>query len=135
MLTGRSPYDGAGNETGGTMGHRIYARNADTDAVVVGAIEARPTGGTARLKHLLQGDRALLLEITFERGVTVPPHTHDHESYCYCVRGSVRSTVDGVDHVLGPGDAVFHPAGVVHETEALADSVWVEVKTPPVRTW
>jgi quercetin dioxygenase-like cupin family protein len=115
--------------------HRIFAESATIEAVRVGGVEGKPTEGVADLKHLLQGDDALLIEITFEKGMEAPPHSHSHESYCYCVKGRIKSTVDGTSYVLGPGDSVFHPADVTHSTEVLEDSVWLEFKTPPERTW
>lgn len=118
-----------------TGGERVFAGGTEIEETVVRSVEGAPTGGTARLRQLLRGERALLVEVRFERGMTIPPHVHDHESYCYCVQGQIRSTVAGCDFVLGPGDAVLREAGVVHSTEALEDSVWIEVKTPPARTW
>jgi len=115
--------------------HTIFAESATIDAVRVGGVEGKPTEGVADLKHLLQGDDALLIEITFEKGMEAPPHSHSHESYCYCVKGRIKSTVDGTSYVLGPGDSVFHPADVTHSTEVLEDSVCLEFKTPPERTW
>lgn len=118
-----------------TAEQRIFAENAQVDAVRVGGVEGKPTEGVAHLKHLLQGGEGLLIEIAFEKGMSAPPHSHAHESYCYCVKGKIRSTVDGVSYELGPGDSVFHPRDVVHSTDVLEDSVWLEFKSPPERTW
>ncbi len=114
---------------------RIFTRNSEVEPFVVRSVEGAPVTGSAALRHLLDGPDGLLIEVTYEAGMSAPPHSHDHESYCYCVRGRIRSTVDGVPYELGPGDAVFHPKGVVHQTDVLEDSVWLEFKTPPVRTW
>jgi len=115
----------------------IFSRNSEIGAIRVGKVEGQPAAGTgsAHLKKLLEGPDGLLIEITFEKGMVAPPHSHDHESYCYCVRGRIKSIVDGVEYVLEPGDAVFHPRGVVHSTEILEDSSWLEYKTPPEQTW
>lgn len=118
-----------------TVEQRIFAQNSEIEALRVKGVEGKPTAGSADLKQLLQGDEGLLIEITFEQGTTAPPHSHAHESYCYCVKGRIKSTVGGVSYILGPGDAVFHPRDVVHSTEVLEDSVWLEFKAPPERTW
>ena len=118
-----------------TVGQNIFAENADIEAIRVGGVEGKPTKGIAHLKHLLQGNHGLLIEISFEKGMVAPPHSHQHESYCYCVKGKIRATVGDATYTLGAGDAVFHPKDVVHSTEALENSVWIEVKSPPERTW
>lgn len=118
-----------------TVEQRIFAESSEIEALRVEGVEGKPTTGSAELKHLLQGHEGLFIEITFEKGMSAPPHSHAHESYCYCVKGRIQSTVDGVSYLLGPGDSVFHPRDVVHSTEVLEDSVWLEFKTPPEITW
>ncbi len=113
----------------------IFARNKDVEPILVKSVGGLETKGEARLRKLLHGPAGLLVEVRYKAGMKAPTHSHDHESYCYCVAGKIRSIVDGTEYVLEPGDAVFHPIGVPHSTEVLEDSIWIECKTPPEQTW
>ena len=113
----------------------IYARNDDVEPVRISSVEGVPIGGEALARKLLHGPEGLLVEVRYKAGMKAPTHSHDHESYCYCVAGRIRAIVDGTEYILGPGDAVFHPRGVPHSTEVLEDSIWIECKTPATVTW
>ncbi len=109
----------------------IAAKNADVETVAVNAVEGKPTyGGDILMKPLMKGDEMTFLEIHYAAGVGTPPHTHTHESLAYVVKGKVKSTVDGQEFIMGPGDVCRHPKGVLHGLEALEESVVVEIKSP-----
>ena len=105
----------------------------------MGAVSGRPlVGPRPVLRELLLGENAVLVEVTAPAGMSSPQHSHDHESLVYVVAGRVRASFADDDEegvVLEPGDAVRHPAGVTHGLLALQDSIWIEVKSPPERTW
>jgi quercetin dioxygenase-like cupin family protein len=84
-----------------------------------------------RLKTMVHGERTLLTEVRFVAGARVPVHAHPHEQTGYLVSGSLRFTVDGEDRVVAPGDSWNLPSAVPHGAVALADSVVVEVFSPP----
>ena len=94
---------------------------------------ALPTPLTVR--ELLWGDKAVLVEMSAPSGFAAPSHAHEHESFVYVLSGRIRATVEGQARELGPGDAVLHAAGAVHQIEALADTRWIEIKAPPSATW
>jgi quercetin dioxygenase-like cupin family protein len=109
----------------------IKSRNADVKAMAVSAVEGKPTyGGELLVKPLIKGDEMTFLEIRYAGGVGSPLHTHTHESIAYVVKGKVKSTVDGEEFIMGPGDVCRHPAGVLHGLEALEESLVVEIKSP-----
>jgi quercetin dioxygenase-like cupin family protein len=114
---------------------RMVAIGTEIEAVALERVEGKHVAGGSTIKQLLVGRLGLLAEMTLPRGVSTPPHTHDHESLCYVVRGQVRATIAGASWVLGPGDSVLHPRGVVHSLEALEDATWIEFKTPPEKPW
>jgi quercetin dioxygenase-like cupin family protein len=88
------------------------------------------------VKPLLVGADMLLIEVSQGKGVRVPEHRHDdHESVIYLVRGRMLLTIDGQESIVGPGDAWIHRRGVPHHSEALEDSAFIEVKSPPRKTW
>lgn len=98
-------------------------------------VEGEKIEGVVKCRQLLHGTHALMLEVTVRRGTATPRHSHDHDSLLYVVAGRVRVTVGLEVGEAGPGDAILHPAGVEHVSEAVEDSIWIEVKAPPEATW
>ena len=110
--------------------------NAQVAAQRMASVEGSGGNLDVTVKPLLVGDEGVLLEIVQAKGTLVPRHQHDdHESLIYLVRGRMRLVIDGVESLVGPGDAWIHPRGVPHHSEALEECVTVEVKTPPKKTW
>ncbi len=58
----------------------------------------------------------LEVEVTYGPGAPPPPpHAHpDQDERFQILSGVVRAEVDGVEHVLRPGDALAIPRGTVH---------------------
>ncbi|MFM9883951.1 MAG: cupin domain-containing protein [Burkholderiales bacterium] len=84
------------------------------------------------VKPLIVGNDMLLLEIFQRKGLKVPQRQHDdHVSVPYLVTGKMWPWIDGKEFTVGPGDSWTHPRGVPHNSEALEDSVAIEVKSPP----
>ena len=102
----------------------------------VNQVEGRALSAPAIVRVLGEGRQMLTLEVTMPAGQGSPPHVHDHESVGYVVRGKVRMRVGDTVRELCAGDGFVHPAGVEHEISAVAhEAVWLEVKSPPARTW
>ncbi len=125
------------------MGDRRFAM---TDGVFVPAgsvaaeqltaVEAGEIKGLVTVKTLMATSKMVMLESFREAGVTDPPHKHDdHETMCYLQSGRLRVFIGEASFDAEPGDSWFHPVGVMHYAHALEDSVQVEVKVPPVKTW
>ena len=99
-------------------------------------VEGEPLDPPATVRVLGDGQQMLLVEVVMPAGGSSPPHVHDHESVGYVVRGRVQTQIAGVGQELGPGDGFRHPPGVEHSMRALDDgATWLEVKSPPTRTW
>jgi quercetin dioxygenase-like cupin family protein len=62
----------------------------------------------------LFGDGAMLNLLEFEPGAIVPAHTHPHEQLGHVLEGELTLSIDGVEHLLGAGDAYQIPGGVEH---------------------
>lgn len=116
-----------------------FVHNAEVAADAVTALEGAAEGNDGAqlaIKALLASPSALLMEVRRDKGLVDPEHVHpDHESICYLVSGRMRVVIDGESFVAGPGDAWIHPAGVPHYHETLEDSVQIEIKSPPRKTW
>jgi len=115
---------------------RIFVPRGSVAAERLAAVEAGQIKGLVTVKTLMATAKMVMLESFREAGVTDPPHRHDdHETMCYLQSGRLRVFIGEESFVAEPGDSWFHPVGVMHYAEALEDSVQVEVKVPPVKTW
>lgn len=117
-----------------TRGH--FAPNAAIPAERLATVEGRANPGDVTVKPLLVGEEALMLEVAQGEGVAVQEHIHaDHESVIYLVRGRIRLTIGGETREAQAGDAWIHRRGVPHSSVALEPCTFIEVKTPPRKTW
>lgn len=99
-------------------------------------VEGVPLTSGVDVRVLSEGDDMILMEVAMPPGQASNPHTHDHESVGYLVSGRAQTVVDGVTYDLFPGDGFRHPIDVVHNMQALDEgAVWLEIKSPPTRTW
>lgn len=102
----------------------------------IGRIEGAKQADGLAIKPLMVGEGALLMEVHRKAGLIDPEHAHpDHESICYLVSGRMRVVIDGDEFIAEPGATWIHRPGVRHYHETLEDSVQVEIKSPPRRTW
>jgi quercetin dioxygenase-like cupin family protein len=105
--------------------------SANPEARSVTSIEGVPTQGTMSVRPMLGGDHIAMLEIRMARGARSQGHAHAHESLLYVISGSLKTTIGGQTIVVRQGEACRHPENVVHNVEALEDSLFIEVKSPP----
>lgn len=71
----------------------------------------QPASGKAQARKLLQGENAYLGELWLDPGGKVPVHRDETEEYLIVLEGSGTLTIDGKQHQVKPGTAVFMPAG------------------------
>lgn len=92
--------------------------------------------GLVTVKTLMATERLVMLESFRARGVVDPEHSHsDHETVCFLLSGALRVFIGDEVFEARPGDVWCHPRHVRHHAEALEDSVQLEVKVPPRKTW
>lgn len=61
-------------------------------------------------------------------------HRHDSAQITYVISGTLICEIDGMDHVIGPGDAIAIPGGVLHGVRAGDGAVEaVDAWSPPPR--
>jgi len=79
-------------------------------------IHAGPVGITFLLEAEQTGGALTAFECDVPAAAKVPaPHSHDAFEETICgLSGTITFTVEGTDHDIGPGDAVFIPRGAVH---------------------
>jgi quercetin dioxygenase-like cupin family protein len=110
----------------------LHIEKAQIESQPVGTIEGQPNSGTFFVKPLMRGESMALLEVRVRAGVASRIHTHSHESLIYVVSGRLKTIINNETFVLGPGDVCRHPCAVGHRVEALEDTIFVEVKSPPI---
>ena len=101
------------------------------ESSAVNKIEGASIEGTLTADRLLHGEHGILLEINLTKGSSVPTHAHEHESFCYLIQGKLQLEIAGEARIVHSGDVWIHPEQVLHSTHALADSRWLEFKSPP----
>ena len=113
-----------------------FVRGAEIAVEPITAIEGAAGKGRIAVKPLLAGRDMLFIEIHREKGLVDAEHAHDdHESICNLLEGRMRVVIEGEEFIAEPGDAWIHPPGVRHYNETLEDSVQIEIKAPPRKTW
>ena len=88
--------------------------------------------GVDTVKVLMATDSVISFEAFRPRGAVDTAHQHpDHHSVVYQKQGRVRMRIGDKSFVVEAGDTYIHPMGVVHQHEALEDSVRIETKIYP----
>jgi len=97
-------------------------------------IHAGPVGITFLLEAERTGGALTAFECDVPAAAKVPaPHSRDaFEETIYGLAGTITFTVQGTEHDIGPGDAVFIPRGTVHGfvNRGETDARFLVVTTP-----
>jgi quercetin dioxygenase-like cupin family protein len=93
-------------------------------------------GGMSR--RYVHSDRMMVAQVNFRKGDGVPAHRHDNEQYTYVITGALRFLF-GEDQaeevVVGPGEIVFIPSGLLHSASADEDTFELDIFDPPRQDW
>ena len=93
---------------------------------------AQAQDGVDTLKVLMVTDHMVVFESFRSKGSIDTAHLHpDHHSTVYQKKGRVRMRIGSEVFIVEEGDTYYHPMGMVHQHEALEDSVRIEIKTYP----
>ena len=88
-----------------------------------------PEGAQRRV--LSYGGGMMLVQFTFEGGVTAPMHSHPHEQIGYVASGSIDLFMDDQPAVrLSAGGSYYVPPNVRHGICTLAPTVLLDCFTP-----
>jgi len=80
-----------------------------------------------KIKISHQDDSMLMTEFTLPKGVFLPEHIHLSDHSAYLLKGKIRLIADGVVSDFFQGDSWCIGKNICHYTEALDDSVILEV--------
>lgn len=76
-----------------------------------------------------------LARLIMKKGLLIPTHHHYSEQITTIVSGQLKMWIEGREIVLRTGDVLCIPANLPHHTEALEDSVCLDVFSPPRTDW
>jgi len=89
-------------------------------------------------RRLITGDRMMLAHVYLKKGAIVPRHSHENEQITYILEGGLRFWIgnDGAEVVdVLAGEVLHIPSHVPHKAEALADTLDVDIFSPPRQDW
>jgi len=89
-------------------------------------------------RRLITGDRIMVAHVYLKKGSIVPRHSHENEQITYILEGGLRFWI-GADESevidVMAGEVLHIPSMVQHKAEALADTLDVDVFSPPREDW
>jgi quercetin dioxygenase-like cupin family protein len=100
-------------------------------------IPAEPLKGTIA-RRLVTGERTMLAHIYLRKGDDVPRHSHDNEQLTYVIKGALQLWFGDHDErtiTVRAGEVLVIPPNVPHRALALADTLDVDIFTPPRQDW
>jgi quercetin dioxygenase-like cupin family protein len=89
-------------------------------------------------RRVITGERMMLAHVYLKKGSVVPRHSHDNEQLTYILEGALRFKLgpEGSEViVVRAGEVLVIPSNVLHEAEALEDTLDVDVFSPPRQDW
>jgi quercetin dioxygenase-like cupin family protein len=87
-------------------------------------------GEGVRRKVMGYGDQLMAVYIEMKRGATGALHSHPHLQISYIESGSLTVHIGSATQLLHRGDFYYIPANVKHGSEAMEDSILIDVFTP-----
>jgi quercetin dioxygenase-like cupin family protein len=93
-------------------------------------------GKKLSMKVLMATPHVIVLRAIRRKGMTDPQHKHDdHDTVSTLVSGHLTVHIGDEKFDAKPGATWRHRPGVKHWSETHEDSVVIEIKTPPTKTW
>jgi quercetin dioxygenase-like cupin family protein len=86
-------------------------------------------------RQFVVGQEIMVARVLLQKGCIVPEHSHHNEQLTYILEGALKFRIDGRDIVVNAGEVLCIPAHMPHMAEALADTVDLDVFTPPRADW
>jgi quercetin dioxygenase-like cupin family protein len=89
-------------------------------------------------RNWVTGDKGMLAQIYFEKGVVVPKHSHENEQFAYVLEGALLFRIgddQSQEVVVRAGEVLHIPSNVPHSAEALEATVDLDVFVPPREDW
>jgi quercetin dioxygenase-like cupin family protein len=86
-------------------------------------------------RQLIVGQNIMLARVLLRKGCVVPEHSHHNEQITFILDGALKFWIDGKEIVVNAGEVLTIPPNMPHKAEALADTVDLDVFSPPRADW
>ena len=86
-------------------------------------------------RKIVAGEREMLAQIYLKRGALVPMHAHESEQMTYILQGALRFLIEGEEITVREGEVLHIPSRVPHQSEALEDTLELDVFSPIRAEW
>jgi quercetin dioxygenase-like cupin family protein len=86
-------------------------------------------------RQFVVGRDIMVARVLMKKGCVVPEHQHINEQVTYILDGALKFWIDGKEIVVNAGEVLTIPSNMPHKAEALADTVDLDVFSPPRRDW
>lgn len=93
-------------------------------------------GGITR--RLVTGKDMMIAHVYFKQGDDVPLHSHVNEQITYILEGALRFWFGNHDErevTVRAGEVIVIPSNLPHRALALADTLDVDIFSPPRQDW
>lgn len=82
-------------------------------------------------RRMIVGTKEMLVRWEFRKGAIAARHCHPHEQIVVMVEGKLKLVVGDAETIMDSKDIVVIPPNVLHEAEALEDTVVIDIFSPP----
>ena len=86
-------------------------------------------------RRYVHGEKAMLARFELKKGAIIPKHQHPNEQITYILSGAVKIHMEGRDYFVRSGEVIIIPSNVLHQFEALEDTIDIDVFSPPREDW
>ena len=86
-------------------------------------------------RQFVVGQEMMLARVLLKKGCIVPEHSHHNEQITYVLEGALKFWIDGKVIIVNSGEVLTIPPHMPHKAEALADTVDLDVFSPPRADW
>jgi len=99
-------------------------------AILEGSLEWEQLGKGLSRQILGWDNQVMMVKVKFEKGAVGAPHQHFHTQTTFCHSGKFEFTIDGVKHVIEPGDGLYIAPNLLHGAVCLEPGVVLDVFSP-----
>ncbi|PYX80419.1 MAG: cupin domain-containing protein [Acidobacteria bacterium] len=86
-------------------------------------------------RQFVVGRDIMVARVIMKKGCIVPEHSHVNEQVTYILDGALKFWIDGKEIVVNAGEVLTIPPNMPHKAEALADTLDLDVFSPPRADW
>ncbi len=86
-------------------------------------------------RRFITGDSVTVGRFELKQGGVVPPHSHANEQVSIVVSGVLLFKIEGMETLVKAGEVMQIPGNVVHEVEAIEDTLVIDIFSPVRQDW